>query len=76
MNQLAALIYITTKFINRMSELTTTPEQKTELANFANAVNVIIDTCTADKLKSETKPQPPKEVSENGTNQLQALTQK
>ena len=74
MNQLAALIYITTKFINRMNELTTTPEQKTELANFANAVNVIIETCTADKLKSE--PNSPKEVSENGTNQLQTFTQK
>jgi len=71
MNQLAALIYLTTKFINKMSELTTTPEQKNELANFANAVNVIIETCT-----SEPKPQPPKEVSENGTNQLQTLTQK
>lgn len=40
--QLLAMIYITNNFIIRMNELVTTEQQKNELNNFTNALNLIV----------------------------------
>lgn len=66
MNQFAALIYITTNFINKMSTLVQTEQQRNELYNFANTVKIIID--SYEKQEQENPKQ--KEVNDDGKSEL------